>query len=77
MVSLNLRKFNKRIKHIKFGPYYMVALNKWDKGEQLFTFIDGKTYRDSEAHARCCRPNRTVGGEAFFDAKKLQTANGV
>jgi|TARA_R100000951_G_C2630565_1_gene177503 hypothetical protein len=48
MVSLNLRKFNKRIKHIKFGPYYMVALNKWDKGEQLFTFIDGKTYRDSE-----------------------------
>lgn len=49
MVSLNLRKFNKRIKHIKFGPYYMVALNKWDKGEQLFTFIDGKTYRDSEA----------------------------
>jgi hypothetical protein len=27
----------------------MVALNKWDKGEQLFTFIDGKTYRDSEA----------------------------
>lgn len=49
MVSLNLRKFNKRIKHIKFGPYYMVALNKWEKGEQLFTFIDGKTYRDSEA----------------------------
>jgi hypothetical protein len=49
VVSLNLRKFNKRIKHIKFGPYYMVALNKWDKGEQLFTFIDGKTYRDSEA----------------------------
>lgn len=49
MVSLNLRKFNKRIKHIKFGPYYMVSLNKWDKGEQLFTFIDGKTYRDSEA----------------------------
>jgi len=48
MVSLNLRKFNKRIKHIKFGPYYMVALNKWDKGEQLFTFIDGKTYRESE-----------------------------
>jgi hypothetical protein len=26
----------------------MVALNKWDKGEQLFTFIDGKTYRESE-----------------------------
>jgi hypothetical protein len=27
----------------------MVSLNKWEKGEQLFTFIDGKTYRDSEA----------------------------
>ncbi len=49
MVSFNLRKHNKRIKHIKFGPYYLVALDKVKDGEPLFTFIDGKTYKASEA----------------------------
>jgi len=48
--SLNLRKFNKRIKHITFGPYCMVATGKKDKlGEQMFAFVDGKFYKESDA----------------------------
>jgi len=51
MTSINLRKFKKRIKHIKFGPYYMVAIGKERAGEPLFTFIDGKLYTATEALA--------------------------
>ena len=47
--SLNLRKFNKRIKHITFGPYYLVATGRKDRGEEIFAFIDGKFYKESEA----------------------------
>lgn len=49
MPSLNLRKFNKRIKHITFGPYYLVATGRKDRGEEIFAFIDGKFYKESEA----------------------------
>lgn len=49
MPSLNLRKFNKRIKHITFGPYYMVATGMKDRGEEIFAFIDHKLYKESEA----------------------------
>jgi len=49
MVSFNLRKHNKRIKHIKFGPYYLVAIDKTKDGEPLFAFIDGKFYKASDA----------------------------
>jgi hypothetical protein len=49
MVSFNLRKHNKRIKHIKFGPFYLVAADKTKDGEPLFAFIDGNFYKVSEA----------------------------
>jgi hypothetical protein len=51
MVSINLRKFKKRIKYLKFGPYYLVATGKERAGEPLFTFIDGKIYTAYEALA--------------------------